>query len=237
MRLFICSIQLSSTSVDAQPGGRYFQFAANTVRCKHIVNRTAELIGYEIANHAGTVSGRMRGSNRRPARLSPLQRQSPTLSSIRPPAPDHRDLAATIRKCSVLRCVGGQLVKNHGHRLGSFGNYSEGGTLYERAAFSARRELRANKLGQVHTVPAALAQENVCVGQRSNATVEGLKEIFPRRVALARVLCNRGDARQHVLHAMIELRNQKGLVIRGALAFGHIDAHTRESQRPPVSIV
>src|SRR6516164_225310 len=161
----------------------------------------------------------MTSSNRRPARLSPLQRQSSTLASIRPPAPDHRDLAATIRKCAVLRCIGGQLVKNHGHRLGSFGNDNEGGALYERAAVSVRRELRANKLGQVHTVPAALAQENVCVGQRPNTTVEGLKEVFPRPAALTRVLCNRRDARQRVLYAMIELRNQKGLVILGAL--GH----------------
>src|SRR5262245_26242941 len=128
----------------------------------------------------------MRGPNRRPARLSPLQRQSPTLASIRSPAPDHRDLAATIRKCAVLRCIGGQFVKNHGHRLGSFGNHSEGGALYERAAISTRRELRANKLAQVHTVPAALTQENVCVGQRPNTTVEGLKEVFPRLASLTR---------------------------------------------------
>src|SRR5215467_12675572 len=109
----------------------------------------------------------MTSSNPRPARLSPFQRQSSTPASIRPPAPDHRDLAATIRECAVLRCIGGQLVKNHGHCLGSFGNHSEGGALYERAAVSARRELRANKLDQVHALPAALAQENVCVGQRS----------------------------------------------------------------------
>src|SRR5262245_24567819 len=119
----------------------------------------------------------MRGSNRRPTRLSPLQRQSSTLTSIRPPAPDHGDLAATIRKCAVLRCIGGQLVKNHGHRLGSFGNDNEGWALYERVAISARRELRANKLGQVHTVPATLAQESVCVGQRLNTTIEGVKEV------------------------------------------------------------
>src|SRR5215468_2378257 len=130
----------------------------------------------------------MMGSNRRPARLSPLQRQSATFTSSRSPAPDHRDLAATIRKCAVLRCIGGQFVKNHGHRLGSFGNHSEGGALYERAAISARRELRANKLGQVHAVPAAPAQENVRVGQRPNTTVEGLKEVFPRPAALTRVL-------------------------------------------------
>src|SRR5215471_14332013 len=133
----------------------------------------------------------MTSSNPRPARLSPLQRQPSTLT--------------TIRKCAVLCCIGGQLVKNHSHRLGSFGNHSERGAFYERAAVCARRELRPNKLGQVHTVPAALAQENVRVGQRPNTTVEGLKEVYPRPAALTRVLCNCRDARQHVLHAMIEL--------------------------------
>src|SRR5262249_50083325 len=126
----------------------------------------------------------MGGSNWRPARLSPLQRQSSTLTFIRPPAPDHRDLTATIRKCAVRRCIGGQLVKNHGYCLGSFGNHNEGGAVYEHAAVSARREFRANKLGQVHTVPAALAQERVCVRQRPNTTVEGLKEVLPRPAAL-----------------------------------------------------
>src|SRR5262249_4082273 len=129
------------------------------------------------------------------------------------------------------------LVKNHGHRLGSFGNYNEGGALYERTSVSARRELRAKKLGQVHTVPAALAQENVCVGQRPYTTVEGLKEFLPRPAALTRVLCNRRDTRQHVLHAMIELRNEKDLVILGTLAFGHIDAHTRKTHGAACNII
>src|SRR5262245_47211323 len=119
---------------------------------------------------------------------------------------------------AVLRGVGGQLVKNHGHRLSGFGNHTEGWALYDRIVVTcARRELRANKLGQVHTLPAALTQENVRVGQRPNAAVEGVKEVIPRRAAFASVLCNRRDACQHVLHAMIELRIQKGLLILGAL--------------------
>ena len=87
---------------------------------------------------------------------------------------------------------------------GSFGSHAEGWTFYDRIVVTCvQGAIRANKLGQVHTLPAALTQENVSVGQRPNTAVEGVKEVVPRRAAFASVMCNRRDACRHVLHAMV----------------------------------
>src|SRR6185503_15935688 len=75
-----------------------FQFAADTRGCMHELDFAAELVGYEIANHAGAVSRASRWHHGRAAALLPPDRKPALGVSVSSLAPAHRDMAALGRK-------------------------------------------------------------------------------------------------------------------------------------------
>src|SRR6185503_17599678 len=90
-----------------------FQFAADTRGCMHELDFAAELVGYEIANHAGAVSRASRWHHGRAAALLPPDRKPALGVSVSSLAPAHRDMAALGRKGAEFCGIGGELVEDH----------------------------------------------------------------------------------------------------------------------------
>src|SRR5215831_8681951 len=57
------------------PSSRYFNFAADAVRTKHILDGAAKLVGNQIADHGRAVSGRFGCNYRRTAGLPPFEHE------------------------------------------------------------------------------------------------------------------------------------------------------------------
>src|SRR5215813_5042145 len=94
----------------AQPSSRYFKFAADAFRSKHIVNRTAQLVGNEIADHGRAVSGGFWRNYPRAASLSPFEHEFATRGTARRPSPAYHNPAVVIGQSPVLGGIGGELM-------------------------------------------------------------------------------------------------------------------------------
>src|SRR5215831_1280097 len=72
----------------------------------------------------------------------------------------------------------------------------------------------------------AATEQSMSVRQCIDAAVEHVEQLVRRPGALSRTLCNRRDACEHVLHAMVELGDQQVLVVLSISSVSHIDVDT-----------
>src|SRR6476660_2777622 len=129
-------------------------------------------------------------------------------------------------------------MQNHRHRLSSFCSKVDRRAFNECVlVFCAEGQLAAHELSKGHALPMAAAQQGMSVRQGNDAPVEHLQELLCRLGALLRLLRDSGDAREHVLHAMVELCNQERLVVIGLAAFGDVDVDSDHARRLPTVIV
>jgi signal transduction histidine kinase len=193
-------------------------------------HRPAELIGDEIADHRRAKSSGVGRGYRWAAGLPPLEHQLATRAAVRLPSPANHDLAMAIGQRTVLGGVGGQLMQNDRHRLSGFCGKVDMRALNERTLVPrAEGQLTADELTEVDALPMAPAQESVRIRQRIDAIVERVYELVRRSAALPGALRDRGDAGEHILHAMVQLGDQQALVLLGFSAFGHINVNPRHA--------
>src|SRR5262249_43612517 len=90
-------------------------------------------------------------------------------------------------------------------------------------------ELAANQFGEPHPLPLAAAKQGMSIGHRLNTTVEYLEKLLHGAAALSGALRNRGDGREHVLDAVVELADQQALAFLGPLALGDVAGQSLEA--------
>src|SRR5262245_9006639 len=150
----------------SQPSGRDLQFAVYSLGSQDVVDSSAEFIRDQTPDHAGPISGGRGGHDGRSSSLAPLKYQAVSRPSIRTPMPANRYPAGTARKCSVLRSVGGQLMKNDCHRLYRIGAHIDSRPIDQRIAIPhAGRKFATNELGEVNATPSIDAQQGMCIRQ------------------------------------------------------------------------
>src|SRR5688500_12793075 len=110
-RLFVMVSVLSNTV--AQPCRRQLHFPTDPLGGKHVVDKATELIGDEIADHGGAISGRNPTYDWRSASLAPFQSQTCLRVAARLSLPAHRYPAAGTGQRTVLRSVGCEFMQNH----------------------------------------------------------------------------------------------------------------------------
>src|SRR3954466_13439051 len=70
-------------------------------------------------------------------------------------------------------------------------------------------------------------------GHTLNAPIECLDELVDRAAALASILGDRGNAGEHVLDAVVKLRDQKALVFVSPLALCNVDGQALDAYTLP----
>src|SRR5438067_13674128 len=66
-------------------------------------------------------------------------------------------------------------------------------------------------------------------GHTLNAPIECLDELVDRAAALARILGDRGNAREYVLDAVVKLRDQQALVFVSPLALCNVNGQALDA--------
>src|SRR5262249_17198209 len=69
------------------------------------------------------------------------------------------------------------------------------------------------------------------VGKRLDPVIEHMDEFIRRPAAFPRPFCYRGYAREHVFYAVVQLGDQKALVVLRFSPFGHVYLDTSQSLR------
>src|SRR6476659_4843655 len=119
-------------------------------------------------------------------------------------------------KRTVFRRVGGEFMKNHCQWLCGFWDKRDVDAFDERVAFIRPRcEFVVNQFGQTNALPTRAAQESMCIRKRAETSVEALEEFIHRLAAFPCALRDNPDARENILHAMVELRDQEVFVVLG----------------------
>src|SRR5436309_11881500 len=73
----------------------------------------------------------------------------------------------------------------------------------------------------------------MCNGHTLNAPIECLDELVDRTAALACILGDRGNAREHVLDAVVKLRDQQALVFVRPLALCNVNGEALNAYTLP----
>src|SRR6516164_2362699 len=122
--------------------------------CQVHNRRCPGFIGDKVPDHTRPISTLQKSRDGRSAYLSPFDDQVIGRAAIRLPVPVHRYSTATVGKCAVLCCIGGQLVKDHGYRLtGPRVQYDFGTPDLSIVARGIRCELAPNELCQRYSLP------------------------------------------------------------------------------------
>ena len=204
----------------------------------HEVHRAAELIRYEIADYARAVARPDRWHHNWAPTLLPLDGKPALVVPVSPVPPAHRDAAAFDRKRTVFGSIGDEFMQDHRHGLRGLGAKAH---LWARnvriVVFSAWRKLTTHELVEIGALPTAEAQQGVGIRQRMDAAVEDIEKLIHRPSGFPGSLCNGHDAREHVLHTMIEFGDEEIFMILGLSALGNVDTDADRVRGPPRPVV
>src|SRR5262249_36949459 len=155
----------------------------------------------------------------RASALLPVDAQHTLRMSVSPEAPAYRYAPGGGGNSAVLCRISGELVEHHGEGLTRLGTkHNIGSVNSDVAECGIGCGLVLHEFRKRDALPATVTQQLMGDGHRFDPPLESGDELGHRAARLLRAGSDRGNGCEHILDAVVELANQRILVIFKFLA-------------------